>query len=113
MKKQMHSLIPIFTLLLAMLFCPPILAETVWIDVRSEAEYKLDNIAGDMRITHTDIVEQVSKQYPDKNTEIHLYCRSGGRAGKAQEALQQAGYNNVKNAGGIDDAREERSIVDK
>lgn len=85
-------------------------ADPIWIDVRSSLEHKIDNIEGDIRISHGDIVEGVNKLFPDKTTEIHLYCRSGGRAGKAMAALKRAGYTNVSNAGGIDDARKERSI---
>ena len=85
-------------------------ADLVWIDVRSDAENKVENIKGDLHIPHQDIVDQVERLYPDKDTEINLYCRSGGRAGKALSALKEAGYNNVKNSGGIDDARVERSL---
>lgn len=70
----------------------------------------IDNIEGDIRIPHDDIVEGVSEQYPDKSTEIQLYCHSGGRAGQAADALKAAGYTNVANAGGIDDARETRGL---
>jgi len=85
-------------------------AEPVWIDVRSAMEYSLDHIEGDPRISHGDVNTEIPKLYPDKDTEIILYCRSGGRAGKAQQALEDLGYTNVTNAGGIDDAREKRKI---
>ncbi len=85
-------------------------AEVVWIDVRSSLEHAVDNIEGDIRISHNEIVERVSEQFPDKNTTIHLYCRSGGRAGIAMSSLQQAGYSDVKNMGSIGDAREERGL---
>jgi phage shock protein E len=87
-------------------------AEAIWIDVRSVGEHKNDHIEGDIRITHVDIVEQVNLLYADKTTEIRLYCRSGGRAGKAMSALKEAGYNNVKNVGGIEDARNVRGLSD-
>ncbi|WP_296058633.1 rhodanese-like domain-containing protein [uncultured Amphritea sp.] len=85
-------------------------AETVWIDVRSAVEHSIDNIEGDARISHDDIVAGVSEIFPDKNTEIRLYCRSGNRAGKAILALKEDGYTNVSNAGGINDARRERGL---
>lgn len=85
-------------------------AETVWIDVRSVAEHSIDKIEGDIRISHDNIVPEVNKLFPDKNTDIHLYCRSGGRAGKAMSALTEFGYTNVSNAGGINDARQERGL---
>ena len=85
-------------------------AQTVWIDVRSAEEHAQDHIAGDARISHSKIASQINALYPDKNTEIHVYCRSGRRAGIAQSVLQEAGYNNVHNAGSIDDARKERTL---
>ena len=36
---------------------------------------------------------------------ISVYCRSGRRASMAQEALEKAGYKNVKNLGGLKDAQ--------
>ena len=86
-------------------------AEAIWIDVRSIAEHKNDHIEDDIRITHVNIVEQVNLFYPHKTTEIRLYCRSGGRAGKAMSALEEAGYTNVTNVGGIGDARKERGLI--
>lgn len=85
-------------------------AEAVWIDVRSALEHKIDNIEGDVRISHNEIVQGIGAIAPDKNTEVQLYCRSGGRADKAMAALKDAGYTNVHNAGGIEDARRQREI---
>ena len=94
------------------LLLTPILAhaESVWIDVRSEAEHQVSHIEGDPLIPHRGIVAGVAEQFPDRDTEIHLYCRSGVRAGKAKAALEAAGYTNVINEGGIDDAREKRNL---
>ena len=85
-------------------------ADATWIDVRSELEHRIDSIDGDVRISHDEVVQTLSKTLPDKDAEIHLYCRSGGRAGKAKAALQAAGYTNVSNAGSINDARKERGL---
>ena len=82
----------------------------VWIDVRSTEEYLQDNIRGDVRISHDEIASDIVKYFPDKSQTIYLYCRSGRRAGIALESLKAAGYNNVFNKGGINDARKERSI---
>ena len=99
-------------LLMALLACfsQQLYAEEVWIDVRSPMEHAVSNIDGDIRISHDDIVAEVVTLFPNRDTEIALYCRSGNRAGIAQESLKQAGYTNVRNAGGIDDARKERGI---
>lgn len=96
----------------ALIISPLSFAEPVWIDVRSQAEYDEDHIEGDVFIPHEEIVGRVSEMFPDKTTEIHLYCRSGGRAGRAMNALEDAGYTNVSNAGGIEDAREARALDD-
>ncbi|NND67744.1 MAG: rhodanese-like domain-containing protein [Halioglobus sp.] len=90
----------------------PALADTVWIDVRSSLEHKVDNIEGDTRISHTDIVSEIEKLHPDRATSIKLYCRSGGRAGKAEQALRAAGYTDVENVGGIGDARKQRGLLE-
>lgn len=92
------------------LFINSALAETVWVDVRSTFEHKITHIEGDEHIPYKQIVDEISKRYPDKNTEIKLYCLSGGRSGKATEWLSQAGYQNVENAGGISDVKKHRNI---
>ncbi|WP_354623414.1 rhodanese-like domain-containing protein [Psychromonas sp. MME2] len=85
-------------------------AEVVWIDVRSQQEHAANHIDGDILIVHTDIVAQTMKLFPDRNTEIHLYCRSGRRAKEAMQALNAVGYTKVSNAGGIDETRKARGL---
>jgi phage shock protein E len=85
-------------------------ADIKWIDVRSIDEHRIDNIAGDIRISHYNIVEELTHLYPDLNTEIRLYCRSGNRSGQAMSALKIAGYTNVSNSGGIAQTRDERDL---
>lgn len=100
----------ILVLLSAICFSAFSNADAVWIDVRTLSEHNEDHIEGDLLVPHGEIVQNVSDMFPDKSTEIHLYCRSGGRAGIALEALEEAGYTNVSNAGGIEDAREKRGL---
>lgn len=85
-------------------------ADPVWIDVRTSEEHLANHISGDVRIAHEQIVTELEKLYPDKNTKLNLYCKSGKRAEKAQSALNKAGYINVSNAGGISDARKIRGL---
>jgi len=108
---KLNSLIRCTVLVMTLLFPTWCLAETVWIDVRTEVEHALDSIEGDLRISHSDIVPEVEKLFPDKNTEIKLYCRSGGRAAQAAKALQDAGYTHAESVGGIDDARVDRGLA--
>ncbi len=97
--------------IVAMCFSVLSTADTVWIDVRSALEHKIDNIAGDARISHSEIVQEIHTLFPDKTTAISLYCRSGGRAGKAMLELNAAGYHNVSNMGSIERARKIRGLI--
>lgn len=100
-------------LLCNILFLDIALADPVWVDVRSTIEHKISHIEGDLHIPYQDIVDEITKHYPNKETEIKLYCLSGGRSGKAQDWLTQAGYSNVENIGGIADARKHKEQTKK
>ncbi|KPQ00111.1 rhodanese-like domain-containing protein [Marinobacter sp. HL-58] len=100
-----------FLTVLALVLTPMLAqAKPVWIDVRTEAEHRQNHIDGDPLIPHQNIVERVTEQFPDKDAEINLYCRSGNRAGKAKSALERAGYTDVNNMGSVADAREARDL---
>lgn len=99
-------------LLLAVQFSPLSHADVIWIDVRSQAEYDVDNIKEDIRITHDNIVQGVRDRGLDKSADIYLYCRSGRRAGIAMLALQEAGYTKVSNKGGMSDVRQARGLIE-
>ncbi|MGC8120185.1 rhodanese-like domain-containing protein [Marinobacter sp. VGCF2001] len=104
-------LVKAFLVVLTLAFTPMLAqAKSVWIDVRTEAEHRLNHIDGDPLIPHNVIVERVTERLPDKNAEINLYCRSGNRAGKAKSALESAGYTNVNNMGSVAEAREARDL---
>lgn len=107
-----HRSIAVVVALILSLGALPALADAVWIDVRSSLEHKIDNIEGDARISHSDIVPEIEKLHPQRDTPIKLYCRSGGRAGQAEEALRAAGYTDVENVGGIGDARKRRGLAE-
>lgn len=86
--------------------------EIVWIDVRTVEEYTNDHINGDANIpiqsfSAAAITSQLGL---DQDTKIGLYCASGGRAGRALTMLEEAGFTNAFNAGGISDAREQRGL---
>ncbi|MDV3502749.1 rhodanese-like domain-containing protein [Marinobacter sp. M-5] len=91
-------------------FSSIVAGESVWIDVRSKAEYEKAHIDGDFLIAHTDVGTRVAEMFPDKETEIHLYCARGGRAAVAKNTLEALGYSNVINEGGIEDALQKRDL---
>jgi phage shock protein E len=100
----------VVTLLVGSMLSSWALAEAVWIDVRTLVENQRDNIEGDIRISHSNIVREIPKLYPDKNTELHFYDKTGGRSDIAISALEREGYQNLHNAGSIDEARKERGL---
>jgi phage shock protein E len=105
------SMYKLITATLIFLFSGLVNAEALWVDVRSEQEYQQSHIPGDLHIPYQSIVAGLEQHSIEKNTPIRLYCRSGGRAGKAKDALEAAGYTEVSNAGGIDDVRKERNLA--
>ena len=77
----------------------------VWIDVRSTVEYQLGHLEGAVHIPHDEIVQTTKQLGIQQDQPIYLYCMSGGRAGKAKSALEAAGFSQVINVGGLEDAR--------
>jgi len=77
------------------------------LDVRTPAEFAQVRVKGATLIPLGELSErldEVSKlQNNDKARPIAVYCKVGGRAGKAKKILEQAGYTNVINIGGYND----------
>lgn len=88
--------------------CATLPEQIVWLDVRTDAEYAEDHIEGSEHIPHDVIGARIAELGLAKDAEIRVYCRSGKRAGIALATLQELGYSNVENVGGITDARELR-----
>ena len=72
------------------------------IDVRSADEYEGGHIEGSLNIPHSEIARLADAIGPEKDRAVVFYCRSGGRAGRAQEALEDLGYTGIFNASGYD-----------
>lgn len=79
--------------------------DAIWIDVRTDKEWQAGHLESATHIPHTEIAGSIASLTEDKNAPIKLYCRSGGRAGKAKESLEELGYTNVENVGGLEDAQ--------
>jgi len=84
----------------------PVLSEPIWLDVRSTSEFNTGHIEGAIHLPHSQVNQSATKLLPNKDSEILIYCRSGGRAEKAKNALKTLGYTNIRNIGGLDDAEE-------
>jgi len=69
------------------------------IDVREPYEYQIAQIGGKL-IPQNDVPNRLGEI--DRNREVVVHCRSGGRSQRIAEFLKQAGYPNVSNlTGGI------------
>ncbi|MEX1062888.1 MAG: rhodanese-like domain-containing protein [Balneolaceae bacterium] len=71
------------------------------LDVREPFEANISTIGGQL-IPLDQLPGQMEKLPAEKDKEIIVLCRSGGRSAKAQKLLLDNGYSNVKNLkGGI------------
>ena len=77
----------------------------VWIDVRTPEEYATGHLDGATNIPYDKIAERIAALVPGKDTEIHLYCRSGRRSGLALQTLRDLGYTKVINEGAYEKLR--------
>jgi rhodanese-related sulfurtransferase len=75
----------------------------VILDVREQDEFDESHIPGAILIPHGQIQELAPSMLPDKDQLILVYCRSGRRSKIAAEALEEMGYTNIKEFGGIND----------
>lgn len=79
------------------------------IDVRTLEEYMGGHLQASVLIPHQQIVKKVQRLGIPEDREIVLYCRSGNRAGIAEAALRETGYDNLFNAGGYQALVQERA----
>ena len=70
------------------------------IDVRTVDEYEGGHIEGSLNIIHSEISALAEAIGPEMDRAVVVYCRSGGRAGRAQKALEDLGYTAIFNASG-------------
>ncbi len=75
----------------------------VILDVRTHEEYNEGHIPNAICIPNETIDESVINELPDKNQLILIYCRSGNRSKQATKKLENLGYTNLVEFGGIID----------
>ncbi|MDO4502508.1 MAG: rhodanese-like domain-containing protein [Coriobacteriia bacterium] len=72
----------------------------VLLDVRTDREYQLGHVPGCVHVP-IDQLQRVLELVPDAETPLFVYCLSGSRSGQAVRVLQQVGYVNARNIGGV------------
>lgn len=74
-------------------------AEFIFIDVREQHEYDEFNLGAKL-IPLGNVATALDDLEDHKADEIIVHCRSGARSGMAQQLMQQAGFQNVRNVTG-------------
>ena len=85
-------------------------AYSVMIDVRTDEEWRAGYIEGAIHIPLSEIEKNIENYEISKNEEILLYCRSGNRSGRAKMILDELGYTNTTNIGGIESVSKEYNL---
>jgi len=70
------------------------------VDVRTPGEFNSGHLPGAKLIPVGQVAARISEFGEDKSRPIVVYCKSGGRSGKAEKTLRANGYLNVVNGGG-------------
>ena len=71
------------------------------IDVREAHEFAQGRIDGAVLIPLGQLSERAEVELPDIDAKIVVYCRSGRRSAEAAKILEDMGYTDVHDLGGI------------
>ena len=96
----MKKILPILFLMFTLVLSADEKVKTYWLDVRTTEEFNSGHIKGAIHIPYQKIGKEIEKITKDKNADIKVYCKVGGRAGVAKKTLEKMGYKKVTNAGG-------------
>jgi len=69
----------------------------IFLDVRTAREYKMGHIPGAIHIERGLLEFKINNQLPDKDAQIVVYCKVGGRGCLAANTLVRMGYKNIIN----------------
>ena len=72
----------------------------VLVDVREDNEWEKGHIPGAVHLGRGIIERDVETKFPDKSTELVLYCGGGFRSALSADNLQKMGYKNVSSMDG-------------
>ncbi len=78
--------------------------EIVIIDVRTLDEWNAGHLTTAQHLPVEQIASSIETLVTDRDQQVYVYCRSGNRSGQAKSIMNDLGYNNVTNAGGLSDA---------
>jgi rhodanese-related sulfurtransferase len=70
------------------------------IDIREESEWARGHLPDAVYLGRGILERDVELRFPDKNTELILYCGGGFRSALSADNLQKMGYKNVASMDG-------------
>lgn len=70
------------------------------IDVREDNEWDAAHASGAVHLGRGIIERDIVKTFPEKDTELILYCGGGYRSALASDMLQKMGYTNIHSMAG-------------
>lgn len=74
--------------------------EFLFLDCREPKEYKMGHIPGAMNIPRGLLEFKIAKKVPEKNQNMVVYCKTGGRSCLSACTLCRMGYKNMKSMAG-------------
>ncbi len=74
--------------------------QVTFVDVRSEEEYEMNHYPGAKNIPLYELMQNLDDLKQIKNP-IVIYCQSGARSSNAFMYLKQQGFENIYDAGGL------------
>ncbi len=78
----------------------------ILLDVRTPEEFEDGHLPGAINIPHDEVperIDEIDARVKSRDAPVVVYCRSGRRASQAQQSLQQQGFSQVVNLGGLSD----------
>ncbi|PHR83512.1 MAG: hypothetical protein COA59_11875 [Colwellia sp.] len=72
----------------------------VVLDVRSAEEYENGHLVDAINISHNTVADKLNLLSQYKNSTLVVYCRSGRRAGFAENILTENGFKNLRHLTG-------------
>lgn len=79
-------------------------AQLTLIDVRDVAEFETGHLPNATNLSFNDGTLEAQLPSMDPNVAYGVYCRSGNRSGQAVEMMRAAGFTNIVDLGGLEEA---------
>lgn len=69
--------------------------EVLILDVRTQREFDDGRVPGAVLIPHTELMDRFDEIAEFMDKPVVVYCEAGGRAGRAENELSEAGFTNL------------------